>query len=38
MLACLAVIVLGVGAALVLNSGAVPNAVSSVFITKSVRI
>ena len=38
LLACLAVIVLGVGAALVLNSGYLPNAVSSVFATKSVRI
>ncbi|MFZ1102372.1 MAG: hypothetical protein WAN86_05920 [Hyphomicrobiaceae bacterium] len=37
-LACLAAIVLGVGAALVLNSGFLPNAVSSVFTTESVRI
>ena len=38
LLACLAAIVLGVGAALVLNSGAVPDTVSSVFTPKSVRI
>jgi hypothetical protein len=38
LLACLATVVLGVGAALVLNSGYLPNAASSVFTTKSVRI
>jgi hypothetical protein len=38
LLACLAAVVLGAGAAFVLNSGYVPNAASTVFTTQGVRI
>ena len=38
LLACLAAVVLGTGAAALLNSGYFPDAVSAVFTTKSVRI
>jgi hypothetical protein len=38
LLACLAAIVIGAGAAYVLNSGYLPNAASSVFTTTGVRI
>jgi hypothetical protein len=38
LLACLAAVVLAVGAAYVLNSDYLPNAASSVFTTKGVRI
>jgi hypothetical protein len=38
LLACLVAVVIGAGAAYVLNSGYLPNAASSVFTTTSVRI
>ena len=38
LLACLAAVVVAVGAAYVLNSGYLPNAASSVFTTTAVRI
>jgi hypothetical protein len=38
LLACLAAVLLGAGAAYVLNSGYVPNAASTVFTTQGVRI
>jgi hypothetical protein len=38
LLACLAAVVIAVGAAYVLNSGYLPNAASSVFTTTGVRI
>ncbi len=38
LVACLVAVVLGVGAAYVLNSGYLPNAASSVFTTQGVRI
>jgi hypothetical protein len=38
LLACLASIVIGIGAAYVLNSGYFPNATSIVFTTQGVRI
>jgi hypothetical protein len=38
LLACLATVLLGAGAALVLNSGYLPNAASAVFSTTGVRI
>jgi hypothetical protein len=37
-LACLVAVVIGAGAAYVLNSGYLPNAASSVFTTTGVRI
>jgi uncharacterized membrane protein len=38
LLACLATVLLGVGAALVLNSGYLPNSASAVFTTPGVRL
>jgi hypothetical protein len=38
LLACLAAVLLGGGAAFVLNSGYLPNAASTVFSTQGVRI
>jgi hypothetical protein len=38
LLACLAAVLLGVGAAYVLNNGYIPNAASTVFSTTGVRI
>jgi hypothetical protein len=38
LLACLVAVLLGAGAAYVLNSGYLPNAASTVFTTQSVRI
>jgi hypothetical protein len=38
LLACLATVLLGVGAAYLLNSGYVPDSASTVFTTPSVRI
>jgi hypothetical protein len=38
LLACLVAVVIGAGAAYVLNSGYLPNAASSVFTTTGVRI
>jgi len=38
LLACLAAVLVGAGAAVVLNSGYLPNAASTVFSTQGVRI
>jgi hypothetical protein len=38
LLACVVAVLLGAGAAYVLNSGYIPNASSTVFSTQSVRI